>query len=106
MVLMLKPNVGLMVVISSPLIRLTIVVFPALSSPLQQTSKVVSCCCQLNACSSMPGACPSAAYTMRRRISFSFCLTFLMMVSRPMVQEKTPAVIAREEVSTAVQVAG
>lgn len=25
------------------------------------------------------------AYTMSRRISFSFCLTFLMMVSRPML---------------------
>lgn len=27
----------------------------------------------------------AVAYTMSRRISFSFCLTFLMMVSRPML---------------------
>lgn len=36
MVLMLKPRVGLMVVMSSPLMRLTIVVLPALSRPLFQ----------------------------------------------------------------------
>ena len=32
---MLKPSVGLTVLASSPLIRFTIVVLPALSSPLQ-----------------------------------------------------------------------
>lgn len=36
MVLMLKPRVGLMTLVSSPLIFITIVVFPELSSPLQQ----------------------------------------------------------------------
>lgn len=36
MVLMLNPNVGLMVVMSSPLSRFTSVVFPALSRPLQE----------------------------------------------------------------------
>lgn len=35
-VLMLKPKVGLMEEMSSPLIRFMIVVFPALSRPLQQ----------------------------------------------------------------------
>ena len=55
-VLMLKPRVGLIVVMSSPFKRLTIVVFPALSKP-----------------------------TMRTRISFSFCFTFLIMVRSPMV---------------------
>ncbi len=34
MVLMLKPRVGLISEVSSPLMRLTMVVFPALSSPL------------------------------------------------------------------------
>lgn len=34
-VLMLKPSVGLIVVMSSPTSRLTMVVFPALSKPLQ-----------------------------------------------------------------------
>ena len=32
---MLNPSVGLMVLMSSPLMRFTIVVFPALSSPLR-----------------------------------------------------------------------
>ncbi len=35
MVLMLKPSVGLMVVVSSPLMRFTTVVLPALSRPLR-----------------------------------------------------------------------
>lgn len=56
MVLMLNPRVGEMVEISSPLIRFTMVVFPALSRP-----------------------------TMSNRISFSLALTFLMMVRSPMV---------------------
>lgn len=34
---MLKPSVGLILDTSSPLIRFTMVVFPALSSPLRQT---------------------------------------------------------------------
>lgn len=34
--LILNPSVGLMVEMSSPFILLTIVVFPALSSPLQR----------------------------------------------------------------------
>ena len=37
MVLMLKPNVGLTVLMSSPLMRFTMVVLPALSSPLQDS---------------------------------------------------------------------
>lgn len=37
MVLMLKPSVGLMVVMSSPLSFLTMVVLPALSRPLRHT---------------------------------------------------------------------
>jgi hypothetical protein len=36
MVLMLKPSVGLMVLISSPFSRFTTVVLPALSSPLRR----------------------------------------------------------------------
>ena len=36
MVFMLKPSVGLMVDVSSPLMRFTMVVFPALSRPLRQ----------------------------------------------------------------------
>lgn len=45
---MLKPNVGLTVDVSSPLICLTIVVLPALSKPLSETDQVAlmlfSCC--------------------------------------------------------------
>ncbi len=39
MVLILKPNVGLIVVMSSPFNRLTMVVFPALSSPLRDKAR-------------------------------------------------------------------
>ena len=42
MVLMLKPKVGLMVVMSSLFKRLTIVVLPALSKPLQACIACVS----------------------------------------------------------------
>ena len=53
-----------MVEISSPLIRFTMVVFPALSRP-----------------------------TMSNRISFSLALTFLMMVRSPMVMVGVVAVV-------------
>jgi hypothetical protein len=36
---MLKPRVGLILLVSSPLMRFTIVVLPALSNPLQHTKK-------------------------------------------------------------------
>ena len=60
MVLMLKPNVGLTVLMSSPLIRFTMVVLPALSSPLQASKARIlirrgkpcegtaACCSQTN----------------------------------------------------------
>ena len=100
MVFMLKPSVGLMVVVSSPLMRFTMVVLPALSSPLRVTGthtllekKMPGYTCQAEQQAS-PACRTSAqdvvlhvakgAYTIRKRISFSFCFTFLMMVSSPM----------------------
>ncbi len=41
MVLMLKPSVGLMVDVSSPFMRFTMVVLPALSRPLHGTRRTV-----------------------------------------------------------------
>jgi hypothetical protein len=41
-VLMLKPSVGLMVLMSSPFSRFTTVVLPALSSPLRRAARRVA----------------------------------------------------------------
>lgn len=86
---MLKPRVGLTVLMSSPLMRLTIVVLPALSSPLHHVTG-----CQRageSGCVLRAGFARKhllhvwGTYTMSRRISFSFCLAFLMIVSRPIM---------------------
>lgn len=85
MVLMLKPSVGLMVVMSSPLMRRTMVVLPALSRPLQQHREDTAAHSTFSASKLLRAAGASCkTYTMSSRISFSFCLTFLMMVSSPM----------------------
>lgn len=86
MVLMLKPSVGLMVVMSSPLILRTMVVLPALSRPLQHKPNNQQRGMRRCKSAGRP-PCRDAqwTYTMSNRISFSFCLTFLMMVSRPMI---------------------
>ena len=81
---MLKPSVGLTELMSSPLMRFMIVVFPALSSPLHRGSH------------RRQRQAPSAAVVVRRfwrqgthtrssRISLSLRLTFLMIDSSPMV---------------------
>ena len=76
---MLKPRVGLMPVISSSFNRFKIVVFPALSSPL------------LAPCMS-PFQRPKLLRTHKNRIriSFSFCLFFRMIVSKPMAEVLVP----------------
>ena len=64
MVLMLKPSVGDIVLMSSPFTRFTMVVFPALSRP-----------------------------TINTRTSFSFALTFLMMVNSPIAETGGAALV-------------
>lgn len=99
---MLKPSVGLTVVMSSPFSRFTMVVFPALSRPLWHAMQrvhqgwdcagpqrprqlAVAACARAGHGLARNGAhsLPPDTYTMRMRISFSLRLTFLMMLSRP-----------------------
>lgn len=84
MVLMLNPNVGLITLVSSPLIFSTIVVFPELSSPLQQQyiKHNATYLCISNICNVESDFW---AYTISIRISFSFRLIFRMMLSSPIV---------------------
>lgn len=73
-VLILKPKVGEMVSIGSPLNRFKMVVLPALSSPLKQ-----HCWAHDSSLTPIP------SYSIRIRISFSLVLIFLRMVNKPMV---------------------
>lgn len=94
-VLMLNPSVGLIVVMSSPLSRFTIVVFPALSRPLGG-GRGGKWRARLSASHLRPLALSPPAqrlpdtpytpptYTMSSRISFSLALTFLMIVRSPL----------------------
>ena len=74
-VLILKPNVGLTDITSSPFSFLRMVVFPALSSPLEV-------CCDETSDQTV-----QKAYYYRKRtlISFSFILFLRIMVRRPML---------------------
>lgn len=115
MVLMLKPRVGLMTLVSSPLILSTMVVLPELSRPLRRTTtehhislhepmqkpnrksrKPTAGAPDPNEFESCGGADAygterkwraEGTYTMRMRISFSLRLIFLMMLSSPMISE-------------------
>lgn len=97
---MLKPRVGETVEVSSPLMRFTIVVLPALSSPLQagngagqEESQEGGEQCRLGRHSvrvlqrvlwaPLPPLPPT--HTSSRRSSRSFRLTLRMMVSSPML---------------------
>jgi hypothetical protein len=89
---MLKPSVGLMVVMSSLFRRLTIVVLPALSRPLRARQRGWRRRRQAAAAAphrANETACAQTGvretHTISSRISFSLRLTFLMMVSSPMV---------------------
>lgn len=62
---MMKPNVGLTVLTSSPKIFLTIVVFPALSKPLYSS------------CKHMLASLLHVTYSIRIRISLSLRRAFL-----------------------------
>jgi len=89
MVLMLKPSVGLIVVMSSLFKRLTMVVFPALSKPLKITSLLLTV--NMHGYQQMTvnfAIIHQSTYTIRSRISFSFCFTFFMMVSRPIATDR------------------
>lgn len=83
MVLMLKPRVGLITLVSSPFIFRTIVVFPELSSPLQTQYQII----KLEKCVYIDQRrvykIVTVTYTMRIRISFSFFLIFRMMLNSP-----------------------
>lgn len=105
---MLKPSVGETVLASSPLMRFTIVVFPALSSPLRAEGSAAvtsqpgcelaglhlshcpwACQCSALRRRSRPDAAagsstPAGTHTRSTRISFSLCLTLRMMLSSPM----------------------
>lgn len=70
-VLMLKPSVGLTSLMSSPFNFLSIVVLPALSSPLMRLGWSVNK--------------SQVAHRNKIRISFSFWRFFLIIVSRPML---------------------
>lgn len=70
-VLILNPSVGLMQLISSLFNFFRMVVFPALSRPLKKVNVVL--------------IEHLYTYRKRRRISLSFCLFFLMIVSSPMM---------------------
>jgi hypothetical protein len=83
--LMLNPSVGLTVVMSSPFRRFTMVVLPALSSPLQQVSWRCLSTGHGLLRDDLRVQHKKPSYTMSSRISFSFRLTFLMMVRSPMV---------------------
>lgn len=108
MVVMLNPSVGLMVLMSSPFRRLTMVVLPALSRPLedggggqgwpegsvagddasQQHQHHQQQCCQRrrwrHAANRSSDLGAWGTHTISSRISFSLRLTFLIMVSSPM----------------------
>jgi len=73
---MLKPSVGLIVLMSSPFSRLTTVVLPALSRPLRRRRQAL-----------LRGQGDARrTYTMRIRISLSFAFAFFNTVSRPMLR--------------------
>lgn len=71
---MLNPNVGEMVSIASPLIRFKMVVFPALSSPLNNYIGNYTSLEKIN-----------VTYSIRIRISFSFCRFFFKIVNNPIL---------------------
>ena len=88
---MLNPRVGLITLVSSPLIFKTIVVFPELSNPLHSNQYKQA----LTRTNFLPknkrgfvrekerDRKSKATHTIRIRISFSFLLIFRMMLRRP-----------------------
>ena len=112
MVLILKPSVGLMVDVSSPFMRFTMVVLPALSRPLDGTRRTCETdqrrplhrsshrsallICRASAgfrwgrdMRGREGAGVDGTYTMSSLISFSFCFAFLITVRRPIAAPLT-----------------
>ena len=87
MVLMLKLSVGLITLVSSPLIFKTMVVFPELSSPLQSKAKYSNIFSKLHIHINMRFwrvyTTIHYTYTMSIRISFSFLLIFRIILSSP-----------------------
>ena len=95
---MLKPRVGLMVSMASPMNFLMIVVLPALSRPLPEEERGGKSgwrerrgesgllCEQLTGLAGSE-ECLCVPHRTSRRISFSAVLIFLRMVSRPMMRE-------------------
>lgn len=83
-VLILKPSVGLITLVSSPLIFKTIVVFPELSRPLKNNKQWI----QVNEMQRNRQKRKEKerfTYTMSMRISFSFLLILRMILSSPII---------------------
>jgi hypothetical protein len=86
---MLNPSVGLMMLVSSPFILSTIVVFPELSKPLHRNQER-----EKRSLPTVEGKREGEkkgrkreAYTMRMRISFSLRLIFRMILRSPIREE-------------------
>lgn len=82
-VLMLNPSVGLMVVMSSPFSRFTIVVLPALSRPLCPRHGGLQCSAWVVGAAGHGHLACSATYTMRIRISRSLRFSLRIKLSSP-----------------------
>lgn len=92
-VLMLNPNVGSIVLISSPLNFFKIVVLPALSRPLSAVSRnkskteFLQCIFMINDIFHFQKALVNTTkgYNIKILISFSFCFIFFKIVRSPMM---------------------